>query len=467
MKQGVKEKTGLNKAVLWFYGVGDFGASTFSNMKQYFWPYFLSTINMFPLGVIAIITTVTQVVTIVLSPLYGAIIDGTKAMRWGKYRSWVIIPLPFCVVFSSLAWTNLGGDFAPFFCGFFTILGTIFYNIAYVANQSLIRVVAKTQNDRARMASTRGVYANIAVVAWSVTGQPLIILIGKIVGTGTVNYTVAAIIYGCIFAVGYVIHFIITKDLDKVLEKAIEEDDEKSEIKEDKQKITIKEMITSLVKVPSVFALFIPDIARWFTLFSMSGATVFFFTLVWGNEALMATYIAVANIAAILGSLAMRFLATNIGLKRTAVVGFFGTGIPLLLAWSQYESIPLVMGCLIASKFFFGIVYTIVPALYADISVYSEWKTGKGAAGWFTGLSNVPIQISVLLTNLSITGFLALGGYMGTETAETAAPMLKDWIANLFLGVQGCAMVVTTVIFIFCYKLTTSVMERCRRDLEG
>lgn len=66
------KKTGLSKAVLWFYGVGDFGASTFSSMKQYFWVYFLSSVALFPLGVVAIITTATQVVTIALiSSIWG------------------------------------------------------------------------------------------------------------------------------------------------------------------------------------------------------------------------------------------------------------------------------------------------------------------------------------------------------------------------------------------------------------
>lgn len=112
----------------------------------------------------------------------------------------------------------MGGHMAPFFCGLFTIIGTIFYNIAYVANQSLIRVVAKTQSDRARMASTRGVYANLSVVAWSVLGQPLITLIGTIVGAGVINYTVASFIYACIFGIGYCIHFIITNVVERVAE---------------------------------------------------------------------------------------------------------------------------------------------------------------------------------------------------------------------------------------------------------
>ncbi len=481
------EKTGLSKAVLWFYGVGDFGASTFSSMKQYFWVYFLSSVALFPLGVVAIITTATQVVTIALSPVYGAFIDATKPMRWGRYRSWVIIPLPFCIIFSALAWTHMGGHMAPFFCGLFTIIGTIFYNIAYVANQSLIRVVAKTQSDRARMASTRGVYANLSVVAWSVLGQPLIALIGTIVGTGVINYTVASFIYGCMFGIGYCIHFIITKDVERVLkeegfdEEALEntaaevkksEDAEKREIsfrealkKPEEEKVTVKEMLVAMIKVPSIFALFVPDIIRWFALFSMNGATVFFFTLVWNNAALMATYLAVANVAAIIGSVVMRVLATKVGLKNTAIIGFFGFGIPLIIGWLQYHNIMFVMVCLVVAKFFYGIIYTIVPALYADISVYSEWKTGHGAAGWFTGLSQVPIQIGILITNLVISGFLALGGYTGTETAETATPLLQDWIANVFMGVQGIAMVVTTFVFVFGYRLTTAVMQQCQKEL--
>ena len=480
LKQRAQER-GLSKAVLWLYGVGDFGSTTFNSMKSYYWAYFLTTICMFPLSSIAIMTTCTQIVAILLSPIYGAIINGSKAMKWGRYRSWLLIPLPLCIIFCTLAWTNFGGAWAPVWCGLFSILGSIFFNLSYNANLALIGVIAKTPNEHAAMSASRGVYANISVVLWSLMGSPFILFLGKVLGSEAWSYPVASLCYGLLFFICYFVHFVISKPYEGVdeainelaaevdaeeAEKKAAKEAKKAMAKADNSRLSAKDMIKSFVANPQLLAIAAPDWARWVMNFTQSAATVYFFTLVLDNAALMATYLLVANILAIVGSMGMKYMVKAFGLKSTATISFFGSAIALILGRLFYTNVVAVMICLCVSKLCFGVIYTVVPALYAEAAVYSEWKTGKAATGWIMGLSNVPLQIATLFINLIITGFLALGKYTPDITAATASIELKTAIANMFMGIEGILLFVTTFVFLFGYKLTAEKMDQCRREID-
>ena len=58
------------------------------------------------------------------------------------------------------------------------------------------------------------------------------------------------------------------------------------------------------------------------------------------------------------------------------------------------------------AMFGYGITYACTPALYGDTIVYSEWKTGKNAAGWISGLQNVPLKVSIMTRGIIISACL-------------------------------------------------------------
>ena len=78
---------------------------------------------------------------------YGGIINGTKAKKWGRYRSWLImVPwmVPFLYAFmfirvSDNEWVSAVVIIAA------SIASHVAWNFSYVANATLISVVGKTQ----------------------------------------------------------------------------------------------------------------------------------------------------------------------------------------------------------------------------------------------------------------------------------------------------------------------------------
>ena len=93
-----KQKKGLTNALKYFFGVGDAGFVLMSNIETFYFMTFLTDIAGFAAGVAGVINSVFTIVDACLSWLYGGIINGTKAKKWGRYRSWLIM-VPWMVPF--------------------------------------------------------------------------------------------------------------------------------------------------------------------------------------------------------------------------------------------------------------------------------------------------------------------------------------------------------------------------------
>ena len=92
------KKKGLSNALKYFFGVGDAGFVLMSNIETFYFMTFLTDIAAFSAGIAGLINSVFTIVDACLSWLYGGIINGTKAKKWGRYRSWLIM-IPWIVPF--------------------------------------------------------------------------------------------------------------------------------------------------------------------------------------------------------------------------------------------------------------------------------------------------------------------------------------------------------------------------------
>lgn len=77
------EKKPLSKAIKTFYGIGDFGFGLMASVELYFFVFFLTNVAKLSLPTVALISSITSIVDAVSSPFYGAIISGTKPLKWG------------------------------------------------------------------------------------------------------------------------------------------------------------------------------------------------------------------------------------------------------------------------------------------------------------------------------------------------------------------------------------------------
>ena len=130
-------KKPLSKAIKALYGVGDMGFSLMVSCETYLFVFFLTDVAKFSLAWVAVIGSVTTIVDAVLSPIYGGIISGTKPMKWGRNRSWMLITPPIVVLLFMFTFSKVGSEAVAAIIVMASFISShIIWNIGWVANVS-------------------------------------------------------------------------------------------------------------------------------------------------------------------------------------------------------------------------------------------------------------------------------------------------------------------------------------------
>lgn len=454
-------KKPLSKALKMFYGVGDCGFTLMSNVESYFFNYFLTNLAMFDLGIVTFITTVSSMVDACLSWIYGAILNSIKPKKWGRYRSWLIL-LPWIVPFLyAFQFIKVGdGLVSAVIVTVAAIASHVVWNFPYVANVSMISVAGAMPDDRAQLSSTRAAWANFSKIIFSYVGVPLASVFAGVVGE-TNQYGAVAFVLAWVMVVLYFAHFKMFEGYEEV------ETQDEQKTKKDTSKTSGMDLVRALLQNPPLIALMIADLSKWAFNFIVSGIALYYFTYVAKNAGLLTTYILISNIFCVVGS----YLAKSVAKKFSTRTGTIGTFIlmaaVMIAANFLYTNVWLVVFLMSLAQLGYGIAYACTPALYSDTIIYSEWKTGKNATGWISGLQNVPLKVGVMLRGISISACLAIAHFTPGMDASQATVELQKGICLGFMVIPACALLLSAVILFFGFKITREKVEQYRAEIDA
>ena len=454
-------KKPLSKALKLFYGVGDCGFTLMSNVESYFFNFFLTNLASFDLGIVTAITTISSTVDACLSWIYGAILNSIKPKKWGRYRSWlVLLPwiVPFLYAFQFIKIGN--GIVSAVIVTVAAIASHVVWNFPYVANVSMISVAGATPDDRAQLSSTRAAWANFSKIIFSYVGVPLASVFAGIVGE-TNQYGAVAFVLAWVVVVLYFAHFKMFDGYEEVSTEDVQE------TKKDTTKTSGMDLVRALLQNPPLIALMIADLSKWAFNFIVSGIAMYYFTYVAKDAGLLTTYILISNIFCVVGS----YLAKSVAKKFSTRTGTIGTFIlmaaVMIAANFLYTNVWLVVFLMSLAQLGYGIAYACTPALYSDTIIYSEWKTGKNATGWISGLQNVPLKVGVMLRGISISACLAIAHFTPGMDASQATVELQKGICLGFMIIPACALLLSAVILLFGFKITREKVEQYRAEIDA
>ena len=444
-----------------FYGVGDCGFTLMSNVESYFFNFFLTNLASFDLGIVTAITTISSTVDACLSWIYGAILNSIKPKKWGRYRSWlVLLPwiVPFLYAFQFIKIGN--GIVSAVIVTVAAIASHVVWNFPYVANVSMISVAGATPDDRAQLSSTRAAWANFSKIIFSYVGVPLASVFAGIVGE-TNQYGAVAFVLAWVMVVLYFAHFKMFDGYEEVSTEDVQE------TKKDTTKTSGMDLVRALLQNPPLIALMIADLSKWAFNFIVSGIAMYYFTYVAKDAGLLTTYILISNIFCVVGS----YLAKSVAKKFSTRTGTIGTFIlmaaVMIAANFLYTNVWLVVFLMSLAQLGYGIAYACTPALYSDTIIYSEWKTGKNATGWISGLQNVPLKVGVMLRGISISACLAIAHFTPGMDASQATVELQKGICLGFMIIPACALLLSAVILLFGFKITREKVEQYRAEIDA
>ena len=329
----------LSTALRFFYGVGDFGFNIMNSVENYYFVFFLTNCAMLDPVLAGIVSTVGSVIDAIVGWLWGAIINTIKPMRWGRYRSFLFI-MPWAVpILFALDYVKFSDN--PVITA---VLITIFYvashctwDFPYVANVSMIAVVGQTPEDRAHLASTRGMWSNASKILFAYIFPPVAMVGAMLLGNqntdpsaAPANYAFAAFVFGCVMAALYNVHFFITKGYEKEYTKE-ELANWKAAKKEDKTNNSAGDLGRSIASNPNVIFLMLGDVAKWIFNFVVGGTAVYYFTYVAFNPGMLATYIFATNVGTVVGAYLGGPVSKALKGSKKAVIAAFIVMIAMLL----------------------------------------------------------------------------------------------------------------------------------------
>lgn len=450
-------KKELSTALKYVFGVGDAGFVLMSNVETF---YFMSTMTG-PLGftptVAGVLNSIFSIVDACLSWMYGAIINGTKAGKHGRTRSWLaglqwIVPFIFAFQFIRVSENE---TLAGVVIVTAAIVSHVLWNFPYVANSALVSVVGKTPEDKATLASSRATWNNIGGLIWSYAGLPFATFLGTIVGE-KFQWATAAFVLGLVMAATYTAHFKMTEgyeDIEDTAPKAAAQN-----------KMTFGEMLKALFTNAQLIFLIIADLAKWCVKFVVAASAIYYFRDAAANAGLMVPYQLATALGAMVGAFVCRYLVAKFSARTSAIIAYVGMTVFLFLIYLNYANPTMVIVFMTLAQFCYGMALAIAPALYADVVTYTTAKTGKNAAGWIMGLQNIPLKAAVFLRGVIVAAALNASGWENGKVFEGAA---RQSMTIPFALVPAIFCLVGLLLLVFCYKLTKEKVAEAQAKIDA
>ncbi len=451
-------KKPLSTAIKSLYGIGDLGFSMMTSVELYLFVFFMTNVAKFSLTVVALVGSVTSIVDAFLSPIYGGIISGMKPMKWGRNRSWLIVAPPLVVILYMFQYTKIGTEAvaAIIVCAGF-ILSHIIWNIGWVANVSLIPLLANNPEERALLAARRGTWTSLSGIFFSYIATPLAVFFGTAVGNAITGYTILAGLMAFLMLLGYAVIFKITKGYEETGAEAAAAPS---------SKITLVDMLKSAFQNPHLLILLLGDFFRYMVNFIMTASAAYYFTYVAQNMKQFPLYLLLGAITQVVGAFISSSVAKKLSTRNASVVSTFGLAVFLIGTKFVAMNVTLFFVGVLIARLFLGIISSTNVALYSDVSVYSEWKTGKNAAPFVMGMMNLALKIAIISRGTIIPFALATAGFVAGADPKTASLALKTAVINVFLFIPGIFALVSALILMLGYRLTADKLAGYQAEID-
>ena len=166
-------------------------------------------------------------------------------------------------------------------------------------------------------------------------GLPFATLLAGYVGEKN-KFAAAAFCLGILMVVTYFAHFKMTEGYEEI-------ETETAGKKNDKTKITIREMFASLFQNPPLMVLMLADLAKWCVKFVTAASAIYYFRDAMGNPGLMTTYLLCVAIGAIIGAFSMRYIAKSNIVPYNYDHAYAGMAVSLFLVYIFYGNAMTVI----------------------------------------------------------------------------------------------------------------------------
>lgn len=435
------------------YGMGDMASQFYMGFFNIFLLYYYVDVwGISPTGV-ATMFLVTKVIDAISDPTMGIISDRTET-KWGKYRPfllWVAIPYAALgyLLFLGPDLSQTGKLVFAYVSYSLIMLGYTAINVPYSA---LLAVIHPLSEERTKATQYRFVLASIGTILVGATAKPLVDLLGG--GDEVLGFRLTILIFAVLTVLLFFFTFFTTKE----------------RIRPKKHDSSIKEDLNVLRKNISWIILAVCSILIVVGLVARISSTAFFtkYNMELGDGKMLwwmdATTLIITSgfVGQLFGALITPSLLKIIDKRRLLIAT------NLLFAGSIFATyfVPThqFVGTLLLYSlgiFAFGIIITLLFAMYTDCAEYGEWMSGHNSAGLTVSASMFALKFGSAVGS-AIPGYIL--GWYGfvkdqVQTGEALTGISTMW------NVVPALFFLTAALLMFFYKLDGNTMQKVEQEL--
>ncbi|MBL4853540.1 MAG: MFS transporter [Robiginitomaculum sp.] len=435
------------------YGLGDMASNFYMGFFGIFLLYYYTDVWGISPAAAATMFLVTKIIDAVSDPAMGLLADRTET-RWGKYRPyllWMAVPYAALgyLLFLGPDLSETGKIIFAYVSYSLVMLGYTAINVPYSALLAVISPVAK---ERIKATQFRFVFASLGTLIVGATTKPLVDWLGG--GNELLGFRLTIILFAILTVALFWITFATTKE----------------RITPKKHDSSAKEDMAVLLKNISWIVLAIAGILVVIGLISRISSAAFYvkYYIAFGEDKVL-WWMDRTTLLITLGFVGQLFgaLLTPTFLKivdKRQLMIFMNILHATLLAGSYFippDHYWFIVLFYATGIFCFGVIITLLFAMYTDCAEYGEWKSGKNSAGLTVSASMFSLKTGSAFGS-AIPGFiLAAFGFVANEiqTSESiqGIRLMFSFVPAIFFFAAGLLMVF--------YKLDGNTVKKMERAL--
>jgi GPH family glycoside/pentoside/hexuronide:cation symporter len=452
MPAGKLSNSEVNKYA--FYGLTNFIATTVTGS---YLNIFITDNLLISAALMGTILTSSRIIDFFISAISGGIIEKVK-LKWGKYRSWVLISKYVSLISLSVLFLNTGSLPLEAKCAIIIIayLGlNLSMNFVGTATFGIMALMAgPSMEDRSRLSIRQTQLMAVGQILISASAIPFLNLMSPAVGQ-TNAYTVLAVLAALILFYGMQVMGKVAKPYDVPAA---------SGGGPEALSVTVKDMVKAVLTNDQMLKYMVADFCMKTGSFGISGIAAYYFIYILGNFNYMAIAMTIITGFSFFASLVCPGIGIRLGKKRAMVIGLLVSTLSSAgIALFGHLGLPVYIGIsfitMLGNYLYvgFGVNYIL------DCGEYDLWKTGKDNRTVLMSLFNLPMKLGFLVGGAVGAFGLALIGYQSGMDPLAVPGFVRNFMLILG-GVPALLYALGALIFGVGYKITDADAARYARE---
>ena len=420
------------------YGFGDFSSNIlYSAMAAFLMFYYTDYVGV-SAAAVGTIMLISRLFDGVSDLIMGVIIDKTRS-PFGKARIWILrLVIPYAIgtvlLFSVPAgWDQTAKLLYIFFS--YNLAFTVLFTAINLPYATLTSLMTQDQYERSVLSIFRMILATTGTLFIKTCTLPIVHFFGNDARAWTYTF----VVFGLLEIITFMITFLFTRERVNGGEN-------------DENKLPVPVMLgfQALTKNKYWFMATLNLILIFIAQGVNGSAEVYYTKTVLGNGNLISTFSVALQVTQIICMFLIAPFVKKFGKRNVLVAGavIMIAGYVVMGLGAETLSI-LIIGCMLRGVGNSGISACMF-ALVTDTIEYGEWKTGIRTEGLINSAASFGQKIGNGLSSVILGGILAVGGYVGTATEQTASALTAIKTGYIYLPI---VLTVIQIIVLMFYNL--------------